>query len=126
MNNIENEKLCLVVDGSDIVRKVACHLINDMNITASEVDTGEKALERCRLQMPDAILVDWQTPDTNGIDFISALAAETENLPYIIYCITENDPQDISRALEAGADSYLLKPIDRESIKGKFLEAGLV
>ena len=44
-----------------------------MNIKASEVDTGEKALERCRVQMPDAILVDWQTPETSGIDFIETV-----------------------------------------------------
>ncbi len=121
-----DRKHCLIIDSSDIIRKVACHLVEGLDLKASEVDTGENALERCRLQMPDAIMVDWRMPDMTGTEFISSLASETQELPYIIYCATENDPKDITAAFDAGADSYMLKPLDRESIKTKLMEAGLV
>ena len=42
--------------------------------------------------------------------------------PVVIYCATENDPSEIARALSAGADDYVLKPFDRETL-GKKLAA---
>jgi len=119
-------KHCLVVDDSNVIRKVACHILEELRIKASEVDSGANALERCHLQMPDAIIVDWHMPEMSGIDFISALAEIDKPMPYIIYCTTENDPDDITRAINAGANDYMLKPLDRESMKSKMHKAGLV
>jgi len=119
-------KNCLVLDDSDVIRKVACHILGDLRIKASEVDTGANALERCRLQMPDAILVDWHMPEMSGTDFISALSEIDAPKPYVIYCTTENDHEDITRAINAGADDYMLKPLDRETIRTKMVEAGMI
>ena len=119
-------KKCLVLDDSDIIRKVACHILGDMNIDASEVDSGPNALERCSIQMPDAILVDWHMPEMSGVDFIAALSELDAPMPYIIYCTTENDQEDITRAINLGANDYMLKPFDRETIKSKMIEAGMM
>ena len=40
-----------------------------------------------------------------------------------MYCTTENDPQDLSRAFAGGAEAYLLKPYDRAILKAKIAEA---
>jgi two-component system, chemotaxis family, chemotaxis protein CheY len=120
-------KHCLIVDDSDVIRKVAAHLLKNLNFDTSQAGDGVQALELCATSMPDAILLDWQMPTMNGIDFLSALRAQPNGeKPVVVYCTTENDATDIARAIAAGADEYLLKPYDRDSVRGKFADLGLV
>lgn len=120
-------KRCLVVDDSNIIRKVARNLLESMNFEVSEAENGRIAVEQCVAQMPDAVLLDWHMPMMNGLGFVGALRLATKGKrPHIIYCITENDPEQISRALIGGVDDYLLKPYDREALTAKLVAAGLV
>ncbi len=66
-------------------------------------------------------------PAMGAVDFLGALRlASPDRKPFIIYCTTENDPIDISKAFAAGADDYLMKPFDRETLKAKLEDAGLI
>jgi two-component system, chemotaxis family, chemotaxis protein CheY len=117
-------KQCLVIDDSDVIRKVTVALLKDMGLEFSEAENGQDALERCAERMPDCVLIDWQMPVMAGMEFISSLRIQDGGTkPYVIYCTTENDPIDIARALAAGADDFVLKPFDRETIRAKFTEA---
>ncbi len=81
----------------------------------------------CREKMPDAILLDWNMPVMNGIEFLRALRRERGgNDPIVVFCTTENDIKHISEAMEAGANEYIMKPFDREILESKFSEVGLV
>ena len=69
-----------------------------------EAENGQEALELCKARMPDVILLDWQLPVMGATEFISALRAATGGRrPQIVYCTTEHDAIDISRAFAAGA-----------------------
>lgn len=119
-------KRCLIVDDSDIIRKVARRILETLNLEVSEAESGQAGIERCQSQLPDAILLDWLMPDMTGIDFLGALrVAAHDSQPYILYCTTENDPEDIARALSAGAHDVLLKPFSREELSTKMMQAGL-
>ena len=119
-------KHCLVVDDSEVIRRVARRLLEKMGFLVSEAENGHEALERCRTRMPDAVLLDWQLPVMGSFQFLEALRGEAGGKrPYVIYCTSENDPEDITRAINTGADEYLLKPFDREAIESKVIEAGL-
>ncbi len=119
-------KHCLVVDDSDVIRKVARRILESMHFEISEAGNGQEAIELCQAHTPDAILLDWHMPVMNGVEFLGALRlANLERKPYVIYCTTENDPADIARAFAAGADEYLLKPFDRESLEAKLTDIGL-
>jgi two-component system, chemotaxis family, chemotaxis protein CheY len=121
------KKHCLIVDDSDVIRKVAAHLLKNLNFETSQAENGQIALEQCLKAMPDAVLLDWQMPVMGGIDFLASLRAQPNgDQPVVVYCTTENDPADIARAIAAGADEYLLKPFDRDSLRGKFADMGLV
>jgi two-component system, chemotaxis family, chemotaxis protein CheY len=121
------KKRCLIVDDSDVIRKVAAHLLKNLNFETSQAENGQVALDECLKDMPDAVLLDWQMPVMGGIDFVSLLRAQPNgDHPVVVYCTTENDPTDIARAIAAGADEYLLKPFDRDSLRGKFADMGLV
>jgi two-component system chemotaxis response regulator CheY len=46
--------------------------------------------------------------------------------PKVVFCTTENGMDHIARALEAGADEYIMKPFDKDIVADKFREVGLV
>ncbi len=120
-------KHCLVVDDSAVIRKVACRIMEGLALRTSEAEDGEQALMACRREMPDAILLDWNMPVMDGIQFLVELRKDKgAKRPTVIFCTTENDVAQIARALHAGADEYIMKPFDREIVEGKFQEAGLI
>ncbi len=116
-------KRCLIVDDSEVIRKVAALLLADFGFETSDAEHGQAALEHCISRMPDVVLLDWQMPVMSGMEFISSLRLQTNgDKPHIIYCTTEFDAQDIARALAAGADDFLLKPFDRDGLRAKFAD----
>ena len=77
--------------------------------------------------MPDAILLDWNMPVMDGITFLAALRAIEGGLhPKVVFCTTENEIAQITRALHAGADEYIMKPFDQQIIASKLEEVGLL
>ena len=116
-------KTCMVVDDSEVVRKVARYIFENLQFEASEAETGQDGLDSCARAMPDAILLDSHIPPMPTASFLSTLRAMPNgDKPMVIYCSTENDSTEIARALSAGADDYVLKPFDRETL-GKKLAA---
>ncbi|MGF1463585.1 MAG: response regulator [Maricaulaceae bacterium] len=119
-------KTCLVVDDSRVIRKVARRILEDLAFECAEAADGQEALDTCRTDMPDAILLDWNMPVMNGIDFLRALRREQGgDQPVVVFCTTENDVSHIMEALSAGANEYIMKPFDSDIIEAKFAEAGL-
>ena len=120
-------KTCLVVDDSSVIRKVARRILEDLNFEIVEAEDGQQALDLCAQKMPDAILLDWNMPVMDGLEFLSALRREPGgHTPKIVFCTTENDVAHIARAMRAGADEYIMKPFDREIVEAKFSEVGLI
>jgi two-component system chemotaxis response regulator CheY len=120
-------KHCLVVDDSSVIRKVARRILEDLSFEITEAEDGQAALEICRKQMPEAILLDWNMPIMDGMEFLSQLRKEPGGKsPKVVFCTTENDVAHIAKALRAGADEYIMKPFDREIVEAKFAEVGLI
>ncbi|HXJ01318.1 MAG TPA: response regulator [Micropepsaceae bacterium] len=120
-------KQCLIVDDSRVLRKIARRILQELQFSADEAEDGAAALDMCRRNMPDAILLDWNMPAMSGIEFLRALRREpTGAKPVVIYCTTENDIAHITEAIGAGANEYLVKPFDKEIVEAKLVEAGLM
>lgn len=120
-------KSCLVVDDSRVVRKVARRIVEDLGFSCIEAEDGQKAFELCQGDMPDSILLDWNMPVMSGIEFLEKLRAlENGAHPKVIFCTTENDLNHIQRAMQSGADEYIMKPFDSEVIQSKFKQIGLM
>ncbi|MEO1305507.1 MAG: response regulator [Pseudomonadota bacterium] len=120
-------KRCLIVDDSRVVRTVAGRIVQDLSFDVAEAAHGAEALDLCREQMPDAILLDWNMPVMNGLDFLRALRREEGGKdPIVVFCTNENDTDHISEAIRAGANEYIMKPFDAEIVESKFSEVGLV
>lgn len=119
-------KSCLVVDDSRVVRKVARRIVEDLGFVCSEAEDGQQAYDACKQQMPDAILLDWNMPVMSGIEFLEKLRQmENGQSPKVVFCTTENDIAHIQRAIQAGANEYIMKPFDSEIIESKFSQIGL-
>lgn len=120
-------KTCLVVDDSSVIRKVARRILEDLTFSITEAEDGAQALEACRRQMPDAILLDWNMPVMDGLEFLGQLRRlEGGSRPKVVFCTTENDIGHIAKAIRAGANEYIMKPFDREIVEAKFHEVGLI
>ena len=120
-------KSCLVVDDSKVIRMVARRILETLDFEILEATDGQEALDACLSEMPDAILLDWNMPVMNGIDFLRSLRlSEGGDTPVVVFCTTENDMSHIVEALEAGANEYIMKPFDKEIIEAKFAQVGLL
>ena len=81
----------------------------------------------CRKMKPDLILVDWDMPNMNGIDFIQNYTMQTiGQMPTIIYCITEYIETNVNQALQSGANTFIMKPLDMPSLRQKLEETNVL
>jgi two-component system chemotaxis response regulator CheY len=120
-------RTCLVVDDSNVIRKVARRILEGMNFAVSEAQDGAEALESCRKRLPDVVLLDWNMPNMDGIQFLRTLRKMPGgDKPKVVFCTTENDVGHIARALHAGADEYIMKPFDKEIVEAKFHQVGII
>jgi two-component system chemotaxis response regulator CheY len=120
-------KSCLIVDDSKVIRMVARRILESLHFEIAEAADGKLALEACQKAMPDAILLDWNMPVMNGIDFLRALRQlKGGAAPMVVFCTTENDLKHIQEAISAGANEYIMKPFDSEIIEAKFSQIGLI
>lgn len=121
-------KSCLVVDDSKVIRTVARRILEKLNFEIEEAADGQAALDACKRRMPDVVLLDWNMPVMDGIEFLRELRGNTEGgeAPVVVFCTTENDMQRIQEAIGAGANEYIMKPFDGDILESKFAQTGLL
>jgi DNA-binding NarL/FixJ family response regulator len=86
----------------------------DMQLVA-EASTGHDAIRGFREHLPDVTLMDVRMPDMGGIDALLAIRTEFANARVIMLTTFEGDAE-IKRALEAGAQGYMLKNMPRKQL----------
>lgn len=117
----------LIVDDSKFVRHVAKGILDKLGFETNEADDGDTALEACEKSMPDAILLDWNMPRMEGIDFMRELRQRPGGTaPKIIFCTANNELEDVQMAITEGADEYIMKPFDEDIIRMKLEQVGLL
>jgi len=92
----------------------------DMTVVAS-ASTGREGLEQYRRHQPDITLMDLKMPDMGGVEAIRTIRAEFPSAKIVVLSTYQGD-EDIYRALEAGAVTYLLKDMIAERLMGVIRE----
>jgi two-component system chemotaxis response regulator CheY len=114
----------LVVDDSAIMRKVIEQILEMLGHEAVPAANGVEAFERLK-EHDDVklILLDWNMPEMNGIEFLRAVKNQPglAKIP-VIMLTTESERRKMIEAIEAGAKHYLTKPFQPETLATKILQ----
>lgn len=118
----------LVVDDSRAIRSIIGKTVKELGFDVLEAGHGREALDRlAEAGKVDLILVDWNMPEMNGFDFLLAARQNPEWKETVIMMVTtETEMAQMQRALDAGANEYVMKPFTREVLRGKLALVGLV
>lgn len=118
-------KTCLIVEDSGVIRRVERRMMEALGFTVDEAADGFSALEACAAGLPAVILLDWVMPGMDGIAFLRALRAlPGGDAPRVIFCTSQSDLGSIAEAAAAGADEFVMKPFDQETLAVKLSDAG--
>ncbi|MGA9668482.1 MAG: response regulator [Terracidiphilus sp.] len=116
----------LIVDDSRFVRSILRGLLEEKGIECEEAADGQAGLDRLEEGEPfDLALVDWNMPVLDGLGMLKQLRAEGFDDLKVMMVTTEAENDFIIRALDAGADEYMMKPFDGEALNEKLAMLGL-
>lgn len=109
----------LVIDDSRAMRMVLSRMLTALSFDVRDAPDGPTALDMIRAgQHPDLVMVDWHMPQMEGLEVVGAL----RGLGFagrIVMVTTETEMTQMARALDAGADEYLMKPFTAEAVTEK-------
>lgn len=111
----------LVIDDSQAMRRILSRMLVGTGFQVIEASNGSEALKLLKQPTPiDLILVDWNMPVMNGIEFIRAVRSDSNfDGIRLMMVTTETGADEINMALKAGADEYVMKPFTTETITEK-------
>lgn len=120
--------LALVIDDSRAMRAILRSMLVPRGFRVAEAGDGREALDKlAEIGMPDVALVDWNMPVMTGIDFVRAVRADPKyDAVRLLMVTTESETAQVMRALEAGANEFVMKPFTEEIILSKLELAGVV
>ncbi|UWZ84076.1 response regulator [Occallatibacter riparius] len=116
----------LIVDDSRFTRRVVRGLLEQAGFECKEANDAAAGLALL-LGEPDfdVALIDWNMPGMNGLDMVKNIRAQNFDDVKVMMVTSQCDSNAIVQALEAGADEYLMKPFDAESLREKLALLGL-
>ncbi len=111
----------LVIDDSRTIRTIIGKILKEIGMEVLEAADGKQGLEQMKLNPSiELILVDWNMPEMNGLDFIKAIRAQKSlDRVRILMVTSETETEQVTKALKAGANEYLMKPFSREILIAK-------
>jgi two-component system chemotaxis response regulator CheY len=118
----------LVVDDSRPIRRIAGETLRELGFEVIEACNGCEALERLQNEaLPDVVLIDWNMPEMNGLDLVRTVRGDARFSGLVMVMITtETEPEQMLRALSAGADEYLMKPFLKDGLVDKLRLVGVL
>src|ERR1700722_289671 len=111
----------LVVDDSATLRMILKEYLKKLGFEVTEAANGREALDVLNgMATADLVLVDWNMPEMDGVSFVRAVRADPRYATLPLLMVTTNtELSQVSTALEAGANEYIMKPFTREMIREK-------
>jgi two-component system chemotaxis response regulator CheY len=119
----------LVVDDSRAMRMILSKTLAESGFEVMQAANGREALEIMDREGPEIglVLLDWNMPEVTGIEVVEKLRSQkTFNTVRLVMVTTETEIEQMARALEAGADEYVMKPFTREAVEDKLRLIGAI
>lgn len=90
----------------------------------TEAEDGAAAWERFSAGEFPVVVSDWMMPEMDGVEFVRKIrAAGSAGYVYVILITSRTEPADVAEGVEAGADEFVRKPVDRDDLRAKLWEA---
>jgi two-component system chemotaxis response regulator CheY len=121
--------LAMVIDDSRAMRMILKRIAGQLGFEVIEAVNGRDALDQLEAseETPQLALVDWNMPEMNGLEFVTAVRAEPKYRNMTLMMVTtEGEQSQIVRALAAGAHEYVIKPFTPDAIMDKLALLGIV
>ena len=118
----------LVVDDSRAMRTMLGRMMGEFGFAILQAGHGREALAVLEAEgRPELILLDWNMPEMNGFEVLTAVRADPRfgDVP-IIMVTTETEMGQVARAIEHGASEYIMKPFTKDVLQSKLELLGLV
>jgi two-component system chemotaxis response regulator CheY len=118
----------LIVDDSRAIRGIIGKILREIGFEIVEAGHGFEAMQRLKeAGSVDLMLVDWNMPEMNGYDFLRSVRANPAYRGIPLMMVTsETEMSQMSKALEAGADEYVMKPFTKDVISYKLSLLGVL
>ena len=117
----------LVVDDSKAIRRILSQMLSSIGFEVSEAAHGKEAVTVLEESEPfDLGLIDWNMPEMNGFELVVEIRKNSkyDNMR-LMMVTTETEMSQVVKALEAGANEYVMKPFTKEMIYEKLSLMGL-
>lgn len=119
----------MVVDDSRAMRSLLRKILDENGFeVVAEAENGREALDKLNaLEAIDLTLLDWNMPIMNGYELLCEVRKDPKwSSMRVMLVTTETEASQILRALDAGADEYLIKPFAKEALREKLTVMGLL
>lgn len=118
----------LLIDDSRALRRILGQMLRELGYTVSEAGDGQQGLELLQSgPLPDVVLVDWNMPRMNGLEFVQAVRSQPRFTQLPLMMVTsETEMERVSAAITAGANEYVMKPFVKEIIADKLQMMGVL
>ena len=118
----------LIIDDSRAMRHILRRIVEPLGFQVSEAGHGVEGLRRLNEQPgTELVLVDWNMPEMNGLEFVKAVRANPMNEPTRLVMVTsETEPAQMARALMAGVDEFIMKPFTSELLVNRLQLIGVL
>lgn len=116
----------MVVDDSRAIRTILSRTLGQLGYEVCQAANGREALTVLQnAGMVSLVLVDWNMPEMNGLEFVKRVRANHDyDAVKLMMVTTETQIEQMMEALEAGANEYVMKPFTREIIEDKLRMLG--
>jgi len=114
----------LIIDDSKVMRNIHKNTLKEHDIDETrflEAENGAQALNLLMNNEVDFIIIDWNMPQMDGMQFVTKIRADAkyEKVP-IIMVTSEAARENVMQAVKAGVTNYVVKPITGERLWQKF------
>ena len=117
--NIAEIKI-LIVDDDISMRSLLRSAITQWGFQAEEASDGDQAWQIMRNPNPPQLLIlDWRMPKMDGITLCKLIREKLDFYPYVIFLTKISGATNITKGFDAGADEFLLKPINFTELRAK-------
>ncbi|MEL7497383.1 MAG: response regulator [Planctomycetota bacterium] len=117
MDNSEKQYRVLIADDNAANRELLEAYLAEIECTTDIAEDGAQTIDKARSFQPDLILLDVMMPKLSGFEVCEQIKSDPELSRIMILMVTAlNELGDIERAVEAGTNDFLSKPVNRVTL----------